>query len=242
VPIPFTEERVEFNDHEVARIRKAYARRRQGHPATYSFLNPSHVLQIQERDSELLFVLSRHGVDRLDAKTFLEIGCGTGYWLRAFLQWGALPENVFGIDLLPERLEQARKLCPHGVSLQCGSAASLDLPDTSFDIVLQSTVFSSILDPRMKQRVAAEMLRVVKPGGFVLWYDFFLDNPRNPDVRGIRKREIRRLFPGCQIHIRRITLAPPIARLVGRYSPLLYALLSRTKILCTHYLSLIRKS
>lgn len=241
-PIPVTEQRVEFQNREVARIREAYARRRQGHQAAYSFLNPSYVLQIQERDSELLFMLSQHGVDRLEAKTFLEIGCGTGYWLRAFLQWGALPENVFGIDLLPERIEQARKLCPHGVRLQCGSAAALDLPDASFDIVLQSTVFSSILDPEMKQRVAEEMLRVVKPGGFALWYDFFVDNPGNPDVRGVRKGEIRQLFPGCQIHIRRITLAPPIGRLVGRYSPLLYTLLSRTKILCTHYLSLIRKN
>jgi ubiquinone/menaquinone biosynthesis C-methylase UbiE len=242
VPIPVTEDRLEISDHEVARIRDAYARRRQGHPNAYSFLNPSHVLQIQERDSELLFMLSRHGVDRLDTKTFLEIGCGTGYWLRAFLQWGTLPENAFGIDLLQERIEQAQKLCPRGVSLQCGSAASLDLPDASFDIVLQSTVFSSILDPQMKRRVAAEMLRVLKPGGFALWYDFFLDNPRNADVRGIRKREIGRLFPDCQIHIRRTTLAPPIARLVGRYSPLLYTLLSRTKILCAHYLSLIRKN
>ncbi len=242
MPIPVTEDRLEISDHEVARIRDAYARRRQGHPNAYSFLNPSHVLQIQERDSELLFMLSRHGVDRLDTKTFLEIGCGTGYWLRAFLQWGTLPENAFGIDLLQERIEQAQKLCPRGVSLQCGSAASLDLPDASFDIVLQSTVFSSILDPQMKRRVASEMLRVLKPGGFALWYDFFLDNPRNADVRGIRKREIGQLFPDCQIHIRRITLAPPIARLVGRYSPLLYTLLSRTKILCTHYLSLIRKN
>ncbi len=242
MPIPLTEERVEITEHEVARICEAYARRRRGCQAAYSFLNRSHVLQIQERDSELLFMLSRHGVDRLDTKTFLEIGCGTGYWLRAFLQWGALPANVFGIDLLPERIEQARKLCPHGVSLQCGSAASLGIPDASFDIVLQSTVFSSILDPQMKRRVASEMLRVLKPGGLALWYDFFLDNPRNADVRGIRKREIRRLFPGCQIHIRRITLAPPIARLVGRYSPLLYTLLSRARILCTHYLSLIKKN
>ncbi len=155
---------------------------------------------------------------------------------------GALPENVFGIDLLPGRIEQARKLCPQGVHLECGNATALTLPEASFDLVLRSTVFTSILDLAMRQCIAAEMLRVLKPGGFVLWYDFFVDNPRNPGVRGVRRSEIHKLFPGCQIHLRRITLAPPIGRLVGRYSRFVYNLLSRSKILCTHYLGLIKKN
>jgi len=242
VPIPVTAERIEFKSSEEARIREAYARR-QGDPhGVYSFLNRSYVFQVQERESELLSMFSRYEVGPLEAKRVLEIGCGTGYWLRAFLQWGALPENVFGIDLLPERIEQARKLCPHGVRLECGNAAALDFTDASFDLVLQSTVFTSILDPEMKQQIAAEMLRVLKSGGFALWYDFFVDNPRNSDVRGVRRSEIRKLFPDCQIHLRHITLAPPIGRLVGHYSPLVYMLLSRSKILCTHYLGLIKKN
>jgi ubiquinone/menaquinone biosynthesis C-methylase UbiE len=242
VPIPVTVERIEFRDREVARIREAYARRQEAPHGVYSFLNPSYVLQVQERESELLSMLSQHGVDSLEGKRILEIGCGIGYWLRSFLQWGALPENVVGIDLLPERIEQARKLCPHGVGLECGNATAIDYPEASFDLVLQSTVLTSILDPEMRQQIAGEMLRALRPGGFALWYDFFVDNPRNPDVRGIRSGEIRNLFPDCQIYLRRITLAPPIGRLVGQYSPFMYLLLSRIKILCTHYLGLIKKN
>jgi ubiquinone/menaquinone biosynthesis C-methylase UbiE len=242
VPIPVTVERIESMDREVARIREAYARR-QGVPrGFYSFLNPSYVLLIQERDRELLSMLSHHGVESLEGERILEIGCGTGYLLRAFLEWGAHPENVFGIDLLQERIEQARKLCPHGVRLECGNAAAMDFPDASFDLVMQSVVFSSILDPEMRQQIAGEMLRVLRPGSFALWYDFFVDNPRNPDVRGVHRSEIYKLFPGCQIYLRRITLAPPIGRLVGQYSPFVYMLLSRSKILCTHYLGLIKKN
>ena len=37
-----------------------------------------------------------------------------------------------------------------------------------------------------------------------------MDNPRNPNVRGIRADEIRALFPRCDISLRRVTLAPPI--------------------------------
>jgi SAM-dependent methyltransferase len=232
----------EFKGSEEDRIREAYARRPRETQSTSSFFNPSYVLQVQERENRLLSMLSRCAVEPLEDRKIFEIGCGTGYWLREFLQWGALPENVFGIDLLPERVELARKLCPPGVHLECRNGVALDFPDASFDLVLQSTVFTSILDPEMKQRIAAEMLRVLKPGGFALWYDFFVDNPRNPDVRGVRRSEIRKLFPGCQIDLRRITLAPPIGRLVGRYSPFVYMLLSRSKILCTHYLGLIKKN
>ena len=50
-----------------------------------------------------------------------------------------------------------------------------------------------------------------KPGGMILWYDFWL-NPINPQTRGIRPAEIKRLFPNCLYEFHRITLAPPIAR------------------------------
>ena len=52
----------------------------------------------------------------------------------------------------------------------------------------------------------------VAPGGGVLVYDFTIDNPRNPDVKGIPLSEVTALFPHANIHSRRITLAPPIAR------------------------------
>ena len=73
-------------------------------------------------------------------------------------------------------------------------------------------MFTSILDPTIKQRAAAEMLRVTKASGLMLWYDFCVDNPSNQSVRGIPKREILRLFPQCDIQFRRVTLAPPLLR------------------------------
>lgn len=227
---------------ELDRIRQAYARRSRGNKGAYSLLNSGHLLHIQEREYELLSMFSRYNVSPLESSRILEVGCGTGYWIRAFLQWGALPENVYGIDLLPERIDRARKLCPQGVHLECANASSLAFPDSSFDLVLQSTVFTSILDGTMKQRIAREMLRVLKPAGFVVWYDFMFNNPRNPDVRGIDTSELKKFFPGCRIHSRRITLAPPVGRFVASYSPLLYSLLSRARILCTHCLCLITKN
>ena len=88
--------------------------------------------------------------------------------------------------------------------------------------------------------LSAEMLRVLRPGGFMLWYDFFVNNPSNPDVRGVGKSEIARLFPGCDIELARITVAAPLGRAIAR-PPYIYATLAACRIFCTHYLGWIRK-
>ena len=63
--------------------------------------------------------------------------------------------------------------------------------------------------------MAQEMLRVVKRTGLIIWYDFHVDNPWNPNVRGVRKAEITRLFPSCSIALERVSLALPLAKMVA---------------------------
>jgi ubiquinone/menaquinone biosynthesis C-methylase UbiE len=122
-----------------------------------------------------------------------------------------------------------------------GSASQLPWPDQSFDLVSQFTVFTSILDPALKQAIAAEMLRVLKPGGAVLWFDFRVNNPANPHVRGIPAREIRSLFAGCHVELASALLAPPLGRRIAGWSWPLAELLHSFPFLRTHYAGLIRK-
>ena len=228
---------------ETQRIVAAYERRKRTVPRDrYSVFSPGNTLDSQELEREILALLKRENFNPSGENLILDVGCGTGGWIREFIKWGVSPDHLVGIDLLPERIEKARKLCPHDVRLECGNAARIAFPNDYFDVALQSTVFTSILDSSLQRAVAAEMLRVLKPNGFIIWYDFHQNNPRNADVRGIRGQEIRELFAGCQVRLHRVTLAPPIGRVVGRYSSLIYILLSRTKILCTHYLALIKKA
>src|SRR6185503_5514590 len=100
---------------------------------------------------------------------------------------------------------------------------------------------TSILVDSVRQKIASEMLRVVKPAGTILWYDFFYDNPQNPNVRGISRREVRKLFPNCNIELLAITLAPPLARRLVPLSWLAAAALERLRVLNTHYIGAIRK-
>jgi ubiquinone/menaquinone biosynthesis C-methylase UbiE len=224
---------------EAERIKTAYGRRHCGD--LYSWFNPGHLFMMQQRERRVLARLRSLGLSRLTGQRILEIGCDTGYWLGEFIKWGAEPGNLTGIDLLPETLTTARRNLSAQAGLVQANGAYLPFAPDTFDLILQSLLFTSILDPLMKQVVAREMLRVVKPQGLILWYDYHLNNPANPDVRGVKKGEIHRLFAGCEIKLWRITLAPPIARRLAPYSFLLCSLLEKLRFLNSHYLGIIRK-
>jgi SAM-dependent methyltransferase len=224
---------------EEERIRSAYAARKG--EACYAESLAGR-FQIQERERHVLHLLDRYGLIPLAGKRILEVGCGTGKWLRDLVAWGADPENLFGVELLQASAARARRLCPQAVSIECGNAAELRFASGSFDIVLQATVFTSVLDEEMRQAMAAEMVRVLRPGGVILWYDFFLKNPRHSYVRPATRADIRRLFPGCSIDLRRVSLAAPLTRLLAPRWWGLCSVLSRIPPLCTHYLGAIRNS
>jgi hypothetical protein len=107
--------------------------------------------------------------------------------------------------------------------------------------VFVSTVFSSLLDDAYQQRLADAMWRWLKPGGAVLWYDFAVDNPRNPDVRGVPLARVRQLFPAARLDARRVTLAPPLARAVVRLHPAAWRVFNALPWLRTHRLVWVGK-
>lgn len=221
---------------DLDRLRAEYARRAQRLASSdvYSPFNPAHLFMVQQRQRATLRLLRQQGMYPLTGKRILEVGCGSGGILLEFLGYGADPRLLHGVDLLPNRLQDAHRRLSH-LPLVCADAQSLPYPSASFDLVLQHTVFSSILDDGIKASIAREMLRVLKPGGLILWYDFWL-NPTNPHTRGIRPPEIRRLFPACTFAFRRVTLAPPIARRLVPISWTLCTLLESLKVLNSHYL------
>jgi ubiquinone/menaquinone biosynthesis C-methylase UbiE len=221
-----------------AQVRRAFARR--GQSRRYSWFDAAHLYAMQEVERAFVALLDEHGFTALADRDILDVGCGTGVWLREFVKWGAAPERCSGVDLIEDRIAEARRLSPAGIQLTCGSAAALSHADASFDIVLQSLVFTSILDQDVRALVAAEMLRVLRPGGIVLWYDYHVNNPGNPDVRAVTRRELGELFRGCRIDLRRVTLAPPLARVAAPRSRTVYAALRRVPLLTTHYVAAIR--
>lgn len=207
----------------------------------YSLLNPDVWQTVQERQRAILQLLAQHGWVDLAQRRLVEVGCGAGGNLLEFLRLGFAPEHLTGLELLPERHTQARRVLPPPVALHLGDACQAPIEPASCDLVFQATVFSSLLDDAFQQQLADVMWRWLKPGGAVLWYDFTVDNPRNRDVRGVPLARVRQLFPHGHIEARRVTLAPPIARRACRLSPALYPLLNALPLLRTHRLVWIGK-
>jgi SAM-dependent methyltransferase len=225
---------------ETQAIAERYARRA-GLPDLYSPLRPEVWQAQQERQRVMLALLKQHTQQPLSTLDLLEIGCGHGDNLLELLRLGFDPARIVANELLPERAAAARRRLPAATRLHEGDALALPQPEASLDIVLQSTVFSSILDDGFQQQLAAAMWRWLKPGGAVLWYDFTVDNPRNPDVRGVPLARIAALFPTGKIDARRVTLAPPIARRVVKLHPAAWRVFNALPLLRTHVLAWIEK-
>lgn len=216
-----------------------YARR--GAPDRYSMLRPDVWQLVQERQRAMLGLFARAGWDTLGDKRALEVGCGAGGNLLELLRLGFVPENLTGIELLPERAAHARRALPAALRLIEGDAIDAPVDAGSQDLVLQSTVFSSLQGSATRGALAAAMWRWLAPDGAVLWYDFTVDNPRNPDVRGVPLAEVRTLFPQACITARRVTLAPPLARSVCALHPSLYTVFNALPWLRTHCIAWLHK-
>lgn len=93
----------------------------------------------------------------------LDCGCGTG--LGRTLT-SAITQDYVGVDLSEEMIKRARQKHAHGV-FHVGDMARMDfLEDESFDCVMAlHGAFSHVPDDR---RAAAEMMRVLRPGGVLL--------------------------------------------------------------------------
>jgi len=231
------------NSLEVERLKTVYhgyAERNFGQ-SKWSAQNRGNQAIQQEQQRVLVDLLGQSGFLLLADKQIIDVGCGMGSVLAGFEALGAKPENLFGIDLLPERIEGAKKRFP-AFSFQPGNAESLPFPDKSFDLALLFTVFSSILNATMAGNVAREIARVLKPGGAIVWYDFRYNNPWNRNVRGMSRQKLRCLFPEFRSHLKTLTLLPPVARRLGALTARLYPILTALPFLRSHHLGILRKA
>lgn len=214
---------------ELQRIEVEYARR--ARVVRHAPIQDYYYARVRKAVSEIL--------GPMNGRSVLDIGCGDGTWLMVFRELGG--RDLAGVELREERYSIAKRNVPDA-ELVCGSAHRLPWPDSHFDIVSQFVTFTSILDLNLKVHVAAEMLRVVKPSGVILWYDFRVNNPRNRQVRGIGRAEIAALFPSCDIQLQTLILAPPLASKLVPRLPRLASMLNKLPFLRTHYLGLIKRS
>ena len=232
-------------ENEIERIREEYRlREADSREATVrSNLNEAHYFITVQRERKVVQALKEvFGRAAIPELRFLDVGCGTGAWVQRLVALGARPENLYGIDLMEERIAIARENSSPRIHFTTGSADRLPYPDEFFDVVFQFMMFTSILDAGLKQRIGQEMVRVLKPGGRIFWYDYPPYLPgRILRMVGCRKggefyhvapipaREVRELFMGCSlVRKQKLTLHFKLAAL-AKHMWLLCCLLEKMK-------------
>jgi len=92
-----------------------------------------------------------------------DMGCGPGHVARYLHDAGA---TIFGLDLSPGMLEQARRLNP-GIRFREGNMLALDLPDETLAGIAGFYAIVNIPKGSLPV-VLREMYRVLQPGGLLL--------------------------------------------------------------------------
>jgi SAM-dependent methyltransferase len=134
----------------------------------------------------------------------LDVGCGIGRLVRGFIDLGAEPGDLVGLEIQPGRLELARRLSPH-VTFALGDGCDLPFPDRQFDLVTQFVVFSSIGAAGLREHLAREMVRVTAPGGYIFWWDLL--STVAPREKG-QAMDLDQLFPGLSRQSLTVGLKP----------------------------------
>jgi succinoglycan biosynthesis protein ExoA len=222
----------------IRRVYREYSHRGFGE-SKWSTTNKGNILNASEREEKIRCLLQRTGFFPLVSKRVLDVGCGRGELLGTFREWGAQANNLWGVDLIPDRIRVGQRNLS-GIRLQIANAESLPFAAGSFDLVVVFTVFSSILKRQMAVNIAAEIKRVLAPQGAVLWYDFRINNPFNKHVRGVSRKTLRRLFPHFQIAVESVSLLPPLVRRLGCLTGVLYRPLRHLPFLRSHLLGLLQ--
>ncbi len=209
--------------------------------------NPGVLFQNLAFEKSIVQALRQVDFDQRDKRLWkiLDVGCGAGFSLLRLLYSGLDPERLYGIDIAENRIAQGRKRLPT-LNLTHGDATQMEYESESFDLAMESTVFIQMTDESISQGIANEMLRVVKPNGYIMLTDWRYSFGRK-GYRALSPNRIARLFGvGTRTSVVSRThgaLIPALGRALSRYcSPLYFPVCTLFPLLVGQMTVVLRKT
>ena len=188
--------------------------------------NPGNAAIVAERDRTAETMLE--SVARIDR--VLDIGSGGSASFGGALD----PAASVALDLLLWRLREGDRVAIPAI---CGDGSALPVRSATIDVVLLSTVLSSV-DPATGMGIVAEAIRVLRPGGALLIYDARYPNPANRVTRAITRRWLRRALAGTEVRHSTLTVVPQLSRRLGARTNRWYGRLAAVPLLRSHRMTL----
>ena len=115
-------------------------------------------------------------------------------------------------------------------------ATNLDFQNNYFDLTYESTMFVQITNNKISKKIANEMIRITKKGGYIILFDWRYGKFNNINFLGCSKRRIEELFKVDKstklISIEKGMLIPPIGRFLSKNMSSMYFIFSRLFPLC----------
>jgi 2-polyprenyl-3-methyl-5-hydroxy-6-metoxy-1,4-benzoquinol methylase len=140
----------------------------------FSTYNATHVVHVDPGDQVKLAWFRRYAeryylphlqTHRGAKATVLDIGCNKGYLLAALSDFGY--QQLFGIDLSPVDLEQAKVIVPQAEVACTDAFVYLESHPQRFDVILIKAVLEHIRKPDVL-RLLEQIHNALKPGGTVI--------------------------------------------------------------------------
>ncbi len=105
-------------------------------------------------------------LERCPGATIVDIGCADGVLTKVVWDQVA-PARIDAIDVLPDSIAWAKHHWASipGMHFSVADAHALPFPDASADVVTCFEMLEHVFEPR---KALAEMLRILKPGGYAL--------------------------------------------------------------------------
>jgi SAM-dependent methyltransferase len=141
-------------------------------------------------------LLNRFAAEVGEPGEVCDMGCGPGHVARYLRDLGT---TVFGLDISPRMVDQARQLNP-GISFRQGNMLDLDIPDGTLAGI---TAFYAIVNIRKESLplVFREMERVLEPRGLLLLaFHVGAETVYVPELWGLPISMDFFLFPTSEIH------------------------------------------
>jgi ubiquinone/menaquinone biosynthesis C-methylase UbiE len=149
--------------NEIAHGKKLLA---EGAESVWNWESPAGKKRAERRAQYFIQLAKARTGDKI-----LEIGCGTGLFTRKF--YDATRGDITAIDISEDLLTEARKLLPEA-NFKVDNAMALSFQDHSFDVVYGS----SVLHHLEFDAALGEIMRVLKPGGRMIFAEPNMYNPQ----------------------------------------------------------------